>query len=132
MKHILIIEDDKMLRDYLVYLLERAGYQVTACIDGEQAQAILADNSTMQPPINLIVMELLLPVMTGQQLLSWLRDREQAQAMGVVVLTDLRDDDDIADTLDAGADDYVVKPFQPKELLARVRKILSRQQKGKV
>lgn len=130
-KHVLVIENDVTLRELLEFLLIREGYEVTTANDGYTAQRILEAPSTKG--IDLIILDLLLPMITGRQLIRWLRGTSREgtscsaaplREVPIVVLTDLQDDDDIADALDEGADDYVVKPFQPKELMARLRKLL--------
>lgn len=119
-KRILVAEHDTTLRELLAYLLQRQGYEVDSVSDGEFAKHQLMVNENY----DLVILDLLLPIFSGSQLLKWLRDYEAHQHTSVLVLTDLQDDDDIADALDAGADDYVIKPFQPKELQARIRKLL--------
>jgi|SRR5690554_6047069 DNA-binding response OmpR family regulator len=119
-KQILVAEHDTTLRELLEYLLQRQGYAVESVSDGEFAKRQLMSHKTY----DLVILDLLLPIFSGSQLLKWLRDYETHRHMPVLILTDLQDDDDIADALDAGADDYMIKPFQPKELQARIRKLL--------
>lgn len=119
-KQILLAEHDTTLRELLEYLLQRQGYAVTSVSDGELAKHQLMGNNTY----DLVILDLLLPIVPGSQLLKWLRDYQAHHHIPVLILTDLQDDDDIADALDAGADDYMIKPFQPKELHARIRKLL--------
>lgn len=118
-KSILVVEDDTVLRELLEFLLQREGYQVASCADGAQAQEWLQ----RQLP-DLVLLDLQLPIVSGSELIAWLRADSDSAALPILVLTSLQDEDDIAAALDAGADDYMVKPFQPKELQARLRKLL--------
>ncbi|WP_166635867.1 response regulator transcription factor [Idiomarina aquatica] len=118
-KSILVVEDDTVLRELLEYLLQREGYQVASCADGAQAQERL-----QQQLPDLVLLDLQLPIVSGNELIAWLRANSDSAALPILVLTSLQDEDDIAAALDAGADDYMVKPFQPKELQARLRKLL--------
>lgn len=117
---ILIVEDDTVLRELLEFLLQREGYQTQCCNDGAAAQERLR---TYTP--DLVLLDLQLPIVSGAELLQWLRSRDLNHEVPVLVLTSLQDDDDIANALDSGANDYMVKPFQPKELQARIRKLLN-------
>lgn len=117
---ILIVEDDTVLRELLEFLLQREGYQTQCCNDGAAAQERLR---TFTP--DLVLLDLQLPIVSGAELIQWLRSRDLNHEVPVLVLTSLQDDDDIANALDSGANDYMVKPFQPKELQARIRKLLN-------
>lgn len=117
---ILIVEDDTVLRELLEFLLQREGYETQCCNDGSAAQEWL---QTYTP--DLVLLDLQLPIVSGAQLIQWLRDRESSHQLPILVLTSLQEDDDIANALDSGANDYMVKPFQPKELQARIRKLLN-------
>lgn len=124
-KRVLVVENEATLRDLLEFLLDREGYEVVTVSEGESAQHMLEQSAKGQAQaFDLVILELLLPIMSGRQLLRWLRRQPSTETLPVLVLTDLQDDDDIADALDEGADDYVTKPFQPKELHARLRKLL--------
>jgi len=117
---ILIVEDDTVLRELLEFLLQREGYQTQCCNDGEAAQERLR---AFTP--DLVLLDLQLPIVSGAELIQWLRSRDLSHELPILVLTSLQDDDDIANALDSGANDYMVKPFQPKELQARIRKLLN-------
>ncbi|ATZ73457.1 hypothetical protein CWC33_06955 [Idiomarina sp. X4] len=117
---ILIVEDDVVLRELLEFLLQREGYETHCCNDGSEAQDWLRGSTP-----DLVLLDLQLPIISGAQLIQWLRNREPSRAIPILVLTSLQDDDDIANALDSGANDYMVKPFQPKELQARLRKLLN-------
>lgn len=117
---VLIVEDDRVLRELLEFLLAREGYQTRVCADGAEAQSIIQEDIP-----DLVLLDLQLPIVSGTELIRWLRDRVESSRLPILVLTSLQDDDDIADALDSGANDYMVKPFQPKELQARIRKLLN-------
>lgn len=124
-KRVLVVENEATLRDLLEFLLDREGYEVTTVSEGEAAQRFMQQVAVGKTaPFDVVILDLLLPILSGRQLLRWLRRQTQTAKVPVLVLTDLQDDDDIADALDEGADDYVIKPFQPKELHARLRKLL--------
>ncbi|WP_339880195.1 response regulator transcription factor [Pseudidiomarina gelatinasegens] len=120
MKHILVVENETTLRELLEFLLRREGYTVTAVSDGDYAKQLLEKLNG----IDLVILDLLLPIMSGRQLLRWIRRQCETADTPILVLTDLQNDDDVADALDEGANDYMIKPFQPKELQARIRKLL--------
>jgi DNA-binding response OmpR family regulator len=116
---ILIIEDERALTDVLAYNLQREGYETTVVHDGQEglrkAQMLLPD---------LILLDLMLPGLDGLEVCRELR--AQGQTVPVLVLTARADEVDTVVGLDAGADDYVTKPFRLAELLARARALLRR------
>jgi DNA-binding response OmpR family regulator len=115
---ILIIEDEPNIREIVTLYLQRAGYKVHAVEDGIQAQQWLND----QLP-NLIIMDLMLPKVDGYQLTGEIRARSDVP---IIMLTSRREEVDRIAGLEMGADDYVVKPFSPQELVSRVRAVLRR------
>lgn len=117
---ILVVEDSSSVAAMLRFVLEREGYAVTAAADGREAQRLIA---TMPPPA-LAVLDILLPYADGFELIDDIRTHRGWQSVPILMLTSKGTDQDIARALDAGADDYMVKPFQPDELKARVRRLL--------
>ena len=115
----LIVEDDKLLADGLKSALERASYKVTHAGDG-----LVADQQLRAYEFDLVVLDLGLPDMDGLEVLRALRQRKQA--VPVLVLTARDGMDQQIESLDAGADDYMEKPFDLRELQARVRALLRR------
>ncbi|HKJ26391.1 MAG TPA: response regulator transcription factor [Anaerolineales bacterium] len=117
-KSILIVEDEPNIADVVSLYLKRAGFKVTVASDGEKAMQILENKIP-----DLIVMDLMLPEVDGFAITRWLRDRSNVP---IIMLTARRDEIDRIAGLELGADDYVVKPFSPQELVSRVRAVLRR------
>ena len=113
---ILIAEDERDLNRLICQALERAGYGVDACFDGQEALDFL-DSAQY----DCVVLDIMMPKKDGRQVLQSLRD--QGSAVPVIFLTALDSVQDRIDGLDLGADDYLVKPFDLNELLARIRAV---------
>jgi two-component system, OmpR family, response regulator MprA len=116
-----VVDDDPDVRDSLGRALRFAGYTVTTVVNGADALA-----SVTRSPVDLIVMDVLMPVMDGLDTCRRLRDR--GDATPVLMLTARDGVDELVSGLDAGADDYLVKPFALRELEARIRALLRRSQ----
>jgi DNA-binding response OmpR family regulator len=117
-KQILIVEDEPSLAEVTGLYLKRAGFQVQIAHDGKQAMAILEK----QIP-DFVIMDIMLPEVDGISLTRWLRDRSDVP---IIMVTARREEVDRIAGLEMGADDYVVKPFSPQELVSRVRAVLRR------
>lgn len=118
MHDVLVVDDEPMVREVVTRYLERDGHRVRAVADG--ASALLEfDNS----PPDLVVLDVMLPHVNGLDVLTEVRRRSE---IPVILLTARREEADRVRGLDLGADDYVVKPFSPRELSARVRSVLRR------
>jgi DNA-binding response OmpR family regulator len=117
---ILVVEDEPSIAEVLQLYLRRAGYQVALASDGQAALDVLA----RQIP-DLVVLDLMLPGVDGYAITRWLRDRSDVP---IIMLTARREEVDRIAGLEMGADDYVVKPFSPQELVSRVRAVLRRTQ----
>jgi DNA-binding response OmpR family regulator len=115
---ILVVEDEPSISEVVGLYLQRAGFRVKYARDGLEAQ----EKIESQPP-DLIVMDLMLPMMNGFELTRWLRDQS---SIPIIMLTARRDEIDRITGLEMGADDYVLKPFSPQELVSRVRAVLRR------
>jgi DNA-binding response OmpR family regulator len=115
---ILIVEDEPSIAEVVGLYLQRAGYQVIFARDGLEAQ-----NKIESHPPDLIVMDLMLPIVNGFELTRWLRDRSDVP---IIMLTARRDEVDRIAGLEMGADDYILKPFSPQEVVSRVRAVLRR------
>lgn len=118
---ILVVEDDEHIADLLRFLLERQGYHVDVRVDGRAA--LSAINHSQAPPC-MILLDVMLPFIDGFELVTAIRQREGWESVPLVMLTAKTTESDIVRALDAGANDYIVKPFQPNELMARVRRYL--------
>ncbi|WP_374654453.1 response regulator [Dongia sp.] len=121
--HILIVDDDREIRDLLSRFLEKHGFRCSQAADGRDMRRQLADAR-----IDLIVLDVMMPGETGLQLCAQLRaDRNTALSrLPVIMLTAAGEETDRIVGLEMGADDYLPKPFSPRELLARIRAVLRR------
>jgi two-component system alkaline phosphatase synthesis response regulator PhoP len=120
-KKILIVEDDEVVTEAISYNLEWNGYQVEAAADGVSALKLVQN----EPP-DLIILDIALPKKNGLDLCREIRHTENTAKLPIIMLTARGSEIDKEVGLDAGADDYVTKPFQRSELLARVRALLRR------
>ncbi len=116
--HILVVDDDREIRDLLSRFLSKHGYRVTAVADGHEMRRTLADWK-----IDLIVLDLMLP---GEDGLSLCRNLRAQSQIPVIMLTIMGEETDRIVGLEVGADDYLPKPFNPRELLARMKAVLRR------
>lgn len=119
MAHILLIDDDVDLGSMLTEFLAKDGMQLTTAEDGEQGLKVATEGK-----FDLILLDIMLPKIDGLQLLKKLRERQIQTS--VLMLTARGDDVDRVVGLELGADDYLAKPFYPRELLARIKALLRR------
>jgi two-component system OmpR family response regulator len=117
-KHILVVDDDQEIRTLLAEYLERNGFRVSALPDGRELARVLEERA-----VDLLVLDLMLPGTDGLALCRDLRTRSR---LPVLILSARGEDIDRIVGLEMGADDYLAKPFHPRELLARIRAILGR------
>jgi phosphate regulon transcriptional regulator PhoB len=122
---VLIVEDERDIRDLIVLHLQRDGYEVASASTGEEGLA-----QVRHSPPDLLILDLMLPAMSGLEVCRRLRQEQGTATLPIVMLTAKADEVDRVVGLELGADDYVVKPFSPKELLARVRAVLRRSRPG--
>jgi two-component system phosphate regulon response regulator PhoB len=118
---ILVVEDEPAVRDMIGMTLEQAGYQWFPAEDVSSARAQLVDHSP-----DLVLLDWMLPGISGLDYARELRRNEQTKELPVILLTARDAEDDKIRGLDVGADDYVTKPFSPRELIARVKAVLRR------
>jgi DNA-binding response OmpR family regulator len=118
---VLIVEDEADIREILQYALEREGFRVTCAVNGKDALEILRKES-----FTIAVLDIMLPGIDGLTLCRKIREEGRDRAMPVVMLTARSEESDIVVGLEVGADDYLCKPFSPKELVARIRAVLRR------
>jgi len=119
---ILIVDDEPIVRDVVARYLERDGYSILESADGDEARARIEAKSP-----SLVVLDVMLPGTDGLTLCRWIRERGD---IPVIMLTARGEEADRVVALDLGADDYVTKPFSPRELAARVRSVLRRTAAG--
>ena len=118
MGNILIVEDDPSVRKLVRVNLAKRGYTVSEAGDSHQAIALF-----QEVPVDLVLLDLVLPGLSGVDICTWIRARSDVP---IIILSARLEEDLKVAALDAGADDYVTKPFGPEELLARVRAFLRR------
>jgi len=119
-EHLLIVDDDKEIRNLLTDYLEQADYRVTAVGDGKAMRRVLESNR-----IDLVILDLMLP---GEDGLTLCRELRGKTNLPVLMLTARGDEVDRIIGLEMGADDYLAKPFNPRELLARIKSVVRRAQ----
>ena len=118
-KRILVAEDDPVTRRFVVSLLEENGYEVLVAEDGEHAVA-----TAISARPDLMVSDLVMPYRDGFEVLRAIRNDPRVASLPVLILSMRDREEDIVRGLEQGADEYVVKPFNARELVARVRKLL--------
>ena len=116
---ILVVEDDPVLAGMITFVLGREGFAVDLASDGRAAIARLQG-----PPPALAVLDIMLPHASGHEILETVRAQPGWSHLPVVMLTARNETGDLMRAFSAGADDYVAKPFQPEELVARIRRLL--------
>ncbi len=118
-KTILICEDDDLLVDLLEYRLKASGYGVAVARDGGEAMERI-----MQSPPDAVVLDAMMPVLDGFEVLRRIRENPETRTTPVIVLSARKRQEDIVAALELGANDYVVKPFIPQELVARLNRLV--------
>jgi DNA-binding response OmpR family regulator len=117
---VLVVEDDVHIAQVLTFMLERQGYRVIYAEDGRAA----VQHIVSSPVPDLVLLDVMLPFVDGFEVLNLLRAREGWETVPVLMLTAKSSEQDTVRALDAGANDFIIKPFQPLELLARLRRYL--------
>ena len=118
-KTILLCDDDPLLVDLVHYRLAARGYQVTIARDGGEAIARLAEAVP-----DAVVLDAMMPVIDGYEILRRLRENAATAHVPVIMLTARKQESDVLRALELGASDYMVKPFIPEELVARLGRLL--------
>jgi len=118
---VLVVEDDDHIAQVLRFMLERQGYRVTHLADGRAASEYVGASPEVP---SLVLMDVMLPYLDGFEIVALARARADWAAVPILMLTAKNTERDTVRALDAGANDFVSKPFQPNELLARVRRLL--------
>jgi DNA-binding response OmpR family regulator len=126
---ILVADDDRVVLRIVVTKLPGLGYDVTDVEDGQEALALLEGGRVP----NLLITDSLMPRMNGLQLVRTLRQNSNPDlaTLPIIMLTSRQGEQDIIEGLEAGVDDYVIKPFSPDELAARVRTVLWRARRNR-
>ncbi|MDR2516329.1 MAG: response regulator transcription factor [Spirochaetaceae bacterium] len=115
---VLVVDDEKKIREILVSYLEAYGYRVVSAGGGEEALALFAKH-----PVSVVLLDLMLPGMTGEEVCRRIRE---ISSVPVIMITAKIEEKDVVHGLSLGADDYVTKPFGPREIVARVAAVLRR------
>lgn len=118
---VLIVEDDEAIVTLLHYTLEKAGYNVRITKDGEEALIMVEEHKP-----DLVLLDWMLPGKTGIQICNHLRNQESTKRIPIIMISARGEESDRIEGLHRGADDYLVKPFSPKELLARIQAVFRR------
>lgn len=122
-EHILIVEDEKDISDILSLQLQNEGYLVTTLADGSEALEHIQNGDSS---VDLYILDRMLPGTSGLEICKFLRMFKKTKSKPILMLTAMTRPEDIVEGLDAGADDYVTKPFDASILMARVRTLLRR------
>jgi two-component system phosphate regulon response regulator PhoB len=124
-KQVLIVEDERPIREMIAFGLKRAGFEVREAEDCRTAREQLADKRP-----DLLLIDWMLPDMSGLELTRALKRDRETRDVPIIMLTARAEEGDKVAGLEGGADDYVVKPFSPRELLARINAVLRRATPG--
>lgn len=119
----LLVEDNEDIAQLVEFIVKREGLQVVRARDGREAEHAI----NAGPAPDLVLLDVMLPYVDGFQLLARIRGKPAWDSVPVMMLTAKSEEADIIRALEAGANDYVVKPFQPFELLARLKRLLKAQ-----
>jgi two-component system phosphate regulon response regulator OmpR len=119
--HLLVVDDDARLRDLLRRYLSENGFRVTVAADAEEARANLASFA-----FDLIVLDVMMPGESGLDLTGALRGDRRSPRLPILLLTAMAEPEDRINGLERGADDFLAKPFEPRELVLRIRNIIER------
>jgi two-component system alkaline phosphatase synthesis response regulator PhoP len=122
---ILVVEDEMSIQKMIAYDLEQANFQVVQAMDGQSGYNLASSES-----FDLVLLDVMLPKMNGIDTCKKLR--EESNQVPIILLTALDDEFDKITGLNAGADDYITKPFSPRELVARIKAVLRRQRQSNV
>lgn len=120
-ERVLVVDDEPDILSILVYQLSREGFRVSTAVSGRSA----IETAITEVP-DLVVLDLMLPELDGYEVLAQLRQHESTSSIPVILLTARTEEEERLRGFDTGADDYVTKPFSPRELVARVKALLRR------
>jgi two-component system phosphate regulon response regulator PhoB len=120
-RQILVVEDERPIREMVAFGLRRAGFEVVEAEDTRAARACIADRRP-----DLVLIDWMLPDMSGLELTRALKKDKDTREVPIIMLTARAEEQDKVSGLEGGADDYVTKPFSPRELLARINAVLRR------
>jgi two-component system, OmpR family, alkaline phosphatase synthesis response regulator PhoP len=122
-KKIVVVEDEPDILEVLSYNLKREGFEVTTALDGARGLELVEKNSP-----DLVVLDLMLPGIDGLEICQRIKNNKKLSHIPVIMVTAKGEESDVVLGLGIGADDYIAKPFSPRELIARVKAVLRRSQ----
>jgi len=127
MKTVLVVDDDPDIRELITWKLGQAGYATVAAADGQEGldAATLGSKASGEAP-DLVLLDWMMPKMTGIEVCKAMRDNPETSSIPVILLTAKAQEAEIERGFAAGVDDYIVKPFSPREMLSRVEAVLAR------
>ena len=115
-----VVEDDQIVITLLEHMLSRHGFGVRTALDGRQAADFM---ETLAVPPTLVLLDVMLPYMDGFELIKRIREHATWSEVPIIMLTGKSQEHNIVRALDDGANDYILKPFRPRELMARIRRV---------
>lgn len=118
---VLVVEDETPIREMIVFVLEQSGFNTLQAANYHQAKTLI-----VEPMPDLILLDWMLPGGTGLKIAKELKSQETTREVPIIMLTARADEDDKVKGFDVGVDDYVTKPFSPKELIARIKAVIRR------
>ncbi len=118
-KRILVVDDEPDILQVTSFRLKKAGYEVLTAIDGREAMDLIK-----KEPLDLILLDLVLPQVTGYEVCKWVKADDKLKEIPVILFTASAVHDVTEKASQTGAQDYIVKPFEPEELLAKVKKFI--------
>lgn len=124
---ILVVDDEKDILRLVAYNLTQEGFDVMTAENGEDALSMIKQN-----PFNLVLLDLMMPGIQGMELCKILKSSDETSFLPIIMLTAKSEELDKVLGLEMGADDYITKPFSPRELIARVKAVLRRVQRGPI
>ena len=126
MKTVLVVDDDADIRELVTWKLTRAGYAVLTAADGEEGLAAAITGDGRGSPPDLILVDWMMPKMTGIEVCRAVRANIVTGRFPIILLTANAQEAEVERGFASGVDDYIVKPFSPRELLGRIQAVLSR------
>ncbi len=129
MTRVLVVDDDADIRELVTWKLNRAGYSTLAASDGEAGLLAATTGEAGELP-DVVLVDWMMPKMTGVEVCAALRDNPLTAAIPVILLTAKAQEAEVERGFAAGVDDYIVKPFSPKEMVARIEAVLTRSDSG--
>lgn len=125
MKTVLVVDDDPDIRDLITWKLAQAGYSIVSASDGEGALAAVSGQNEGRVP-DLVLLDWMMPSMTGIEVCRAIREDPERARVPIILLTAKAQEAEVERGFAAGADDYIVKPFSPREMLSRVEAVMAR------